>query len=115
AVENPALVFKGRVVEDEERVLINTFIKQTQSTQVKNAVTLLPRPLQSESFTSGTPAPGIPEHTVFCGMLKPRLQLVGTPNKLKFWFLEAEGAFTITASGVQTGALEINTDTALSW
>ena len=34
AVDNPALVFKGRVVEDEERVLINTFIKQTQSTQV---------------------------------------------------------------------------------
>ena len=115
AVERPDLSFKGRVGEDEERVLRNTFIKQMQSTQVKNAVTLLPRPSQNESFTSGTPAPGIPEHTVFYGMLKPRLQLVGTPNKLKFWFLEAEGDFTLTASGVQSGALEISADTALSW
>ena len=115
AVDRPDLLFKGRVTEDEERVLRNTFIKQTQSTQVKNAVTLLPRPSQNESFTSGTPTPGIPEHTVFYGMLKPRLQLVGTPNKLKFWFLDAEGDFTITASGVQSGALEISTDTALSW
>jgi hypothetical protein len=108
-------LFKGRVTEDEERVLRNTFITQTQSTQVKNAVTLLPRPEQNESFTSGTPAPGVPEHTVFYGMLKPRLQLIGAPNKLKFWFLEAEGDFTITVSGLQNGAFEISADTTLSW
>jgi len=114
-VERPDLSFKARVSEDEERVLSNTSIEQTPSTQVKNAVTLLPRPSQNESLTSGTPAPGIPEHTVFFGMLKPRLQLVGTPNKLKFWFLDAEGDFTITASDVKSGALEINADTALSW
>src|SRR4029077_16842968 len=107
--------FKGRVLEDEQIVLSNTSIQQTQSTQVKNAVTLLPRPSKNESFTTGTPTPGIPENTVFFGMLKPRLQLVGTPNKLKFWFLEAEGDFTITASRVQGGALKISTDTALSW
>jgi hypothetical protein len=115
AVERPDLLFKGRVPEDEQTVLSNTSIQQTQSTQVKNAVTLLPRPSQKESFTLGTPTPGIPENTVFFGMLKPRLQLVGTPNKLKFWFVEAEGDFTITASRVQGGALEISTDTALSW
>ena len=115
AVERPDLLFKGRVPEEQERVLSNTSIKQTQSTQVKNAVTLLPRPSQNESFTTGTPAPGTPEHTVFYGILKPRIQLVGTPNKLKFWFLEADGDFTITASGIQSGALEISTDTALSW
>jgi hypothetical protein len=113
--EPPDLVLKGRVSENDEGVLSNTFIKQTQSTQVKNAVTLLPRPSQNESFTSGTPSPGIPEHTVFYGMLKPRLQLVGTPSKLKFWFLEAEGEFTVTASSVRSGTLEISADTALSW
>ena len=115
ALERPDLLFKARVPEDEEIVLSNTSIQQTQSKQVKNAVTLLPRPSQNESFTTGTPAPGIPEHTVFFGMLKPRLQLVGTPNKLKFWFLEAEEDFTITASDVKSGALGVNTDTALSW
>jgi hypothetical protein len=115
AVEGPDLLLKGRVTEDEEIVLNNTLIKQTQSTQVKNAVTLLPRPSQNESITTGTPAPGIREHTVFYGMLKPRLQLVGTPNKLKFWFVEAEEDFTLTASDVESGALEINTDTARSW
>jgi hypothetical protein len=112
-VERPDLLFKGRVLEDEQIVLSNTSIQQTQSTHVKNAVTLLPRPSQNESFTTGTPAPGIPEHTVFFGMLKPRLQLVGTPNKLKFWFLEAQGDFTITASAVKSGGMEINADTAL--
>jgi len=115
AVAQPELLFKGSVPEDEQRVLRNTFVKQTQSIQVKNAVTLLPRPSQNESFTSGTPPPGIPEHTVFYGMLKPRLQLVGTQNKLKFWFVEAEGEFTLTASGVQREALEISADTSLSW
>ena len=115
AIERPDLLFKGRVPEGEEAVLSNTFIKQMQSTQVKNAVALLPRPSQSESMTSGTPAPGTPENTVFFGMLKPRLQLVGTPNKLKFLFVDAEGDFTLTASGVQSGALEISSDTALSW
>src|SRR5258708_9676832 len=49
AIEQPDLLFKARVPEDEEGVLSNTSIKQTQSTQVKNAVALLPRPAQDES------------------------------------------------------------------
>src|SRR6266567_6131380 len=40
AIERPDLLFKGRVLEDEQIVLSNTSIQQAQSTQVKNAVTL---------------------------------------------------------------------------
>jgi hypothetical protein len=72
---------------------------QSASSQVTDAITIS----SSQSFSTTTPAPGMPRNTVLVGILSPRLNFNGDPTRLLFRFLDASDRFTVRAGGLQDG------------
>lgn len=69
------------------------------SSQVTDGVTLN----STTSLQVTTPAPGQPNHTVFYGIQRPRINFQGDPTRLLFKFLGADGVFTARADSLQAG------------
>ena len=98
SLADPDILLRARITPDQERI---NSVAQTHSVKIENAITLFPRPRQNESFSIGTPAPGLPENAVFYGLHRPILRFKGNGRKSQFRLVDAEATFALDEKGIR--------------
>lgn len=72
---------------------------QSASGSIANAIMIR----DTLAFSTGSVAPGQPDHTVFIGLRNARARFQGNPSSVLFKFLDAGERFTARADFLQTG------------
>jgi hypothetical protein len=100
SLANPDVSLRARVAPDQERINSRAVAAQTQSQRIENAITVFTRPRQNESFSTGTPPPGLPENATFYGLRRPVLRFKGNARKSQFRLVDAESSFALVAKDI---------------
>ena len=106
SLANPDILLRSRITPDQERINSRAIV-QTPSEKIEDAITLFSRPFQNESFSIGTPAPGLPENATCYGLHRPILRFKGNGTKAQFRLVDAEASFTLTAKASQIFSAKI--------
>lgn len=121
--EAPDLALRASVAPGKERFFAGVRETQTESSRVVGAITFSRRLAHGETESVSLVPPQSPEHTVFLGLYRPRLQVLGRPDRPRFRFVPGttvqEGSALLITNVDQLqrdpGAQGVSETTAASW